>query len=74
MTECEKSFLFTKCKMCELAVLKSNSDNHERKCKGIDASVTKCLVCLKKLDDNDLGWKTHLLNSDCRNSEDKIVN
>lgn len=60
--------------MCGLAILKSNADNHERKCKGLDASVTKCLVCLKKLEDNDLGWKNHLINSKCRLAEDKIVN
>jgi len=60
--------------MCDLAVLKSNIDKHQQKCNGGDASVTRCLVCLKKLDDNDLGWKNHLLNSNCRYAEDKIVN
>lgn len=58
--------------MCQLAILKSGATQHEQRCKGLEPGTSRCLVCAKIIEDNDMGWKTHLLTSNCRNMPDKM--
>ncbi|XP_066262191.1 centrosomal protein of 104 kDa isoform X2 [Euwallacea similis] len=76
MMECEKHETFKQCSQCTEAVNKEKNQVHLTECSDLPEGYTRCPLCHKNLETNELCWKNHFMGTNlcAKNARVKSVN
>ncbi|XP_066143045.1 centrosomal protein of 104 kDa isoform X2 [Euwallacea fornicatus] len=76
MMECEKHETFKQCSQCTEAINKEKNQVHLTECSDLPEGHTRCPLCHKNLETNELCWKNHFMGTNlcAKNARVKSVN